>query len=171
MVIKTYKANTNISINVMLANKKNFYLTFTPLSNGSSTFTTGNEDIQNAIERHYKYGKLFRLHSVQGQSEQKAAKAVEMPTAKAAEDTADAPVPATADNVTTTDNEEVTTAGGAAVEASEQSASVKKVNVSDIAAAKDYLADTFGISRTALRTTKVIMEQAATHGIVFEGLS
>jgi predicted DsbA family dithiol-disulfide isomerase len=42
--------------------------------------------------------------------------------------------------------------------------------VSDIAAAKDYLADKFGISRTSMRSTKAILEQAAAHGIEFEGL-
>ena len=165
MIIKTYKANTNISINVVLASKKNLHVTFTPLSNGSSTFTTDNEEVQNAIERHYKYGKLFRLHSTHGQSETKAAKAVEMPTAKAAEDTADSSVPAT------TDNGEVTTAEATTVEATEQATAVKKITVSDFAAAKDYLADTFGISRTALRSMKAITEQAAAHGIEFEGLS
>ena len=45
-----------------------------------------------------------------------------------------------------------------------------KVKVSDIAAAKDYLADKFGISRTSMRSTKAILEQAAAHGIEFEGL-
>ena len=43
MTIKTYMANTNISINVVLPSKKNFHITFTPLSNGSSVFTTDNE--------------------------------------------------------------------------------------------------------------------------------
>ena len=47
---------------------------------------------------------------------------------------------------------------------------VCKVKVSDIAAAKDYLADKFGISRTSMRSTKAILEQAAAHGIEFEGL-
>lgn len=32
MIIKTYIANTNISINVVLPSKKNFHITFTPLS-------------------------------------------------------------------------------------------------------------------------------------------
>lgn len=48
---------------------------------------------------------------------------------------------------------------------------LRKVKVSDLAAAKDYLADTFGISRTSMRSTKAIMEQAAAHSIEFEGLS
>lgn len=47
---------------------------------------------------------------------------------------------------------------------------VRKVKVSDIGTAKDYLADTFGISRTSLRSAKSILEQAALHNIEFEGL-
>lgn len=49
-MIKTYKANTNVSINVVLPSKKNLHISFTPLSNGSSLFTTDNEDIMRAIE-------------------------------------------------------------------------------------------------------------------------
>lgn len=69
MITKTYKANTNISINVVLPSKKNLHIAFVPLSNGSSVFTTDNEDIQKSVENHYKFGKLFKLHSVHGQSE------------------------------------------------------------------------------------------------------
>ena len=66
--IKTYKANTNVSINVVLSNKKNLHISFSPLSNGTSTFTTDNEEVMNAIERHSNFGKLFRLHSMQGEA-------------------------------------------------------------------------------------------------------
>ena len=69
MITKTYKANTNISINVVLPSKKNLHIAFVPLSNGSSVFTTDNEDIQKSVENHYKFGKLFKLHSAHGQSE------------------------------------------------------------------------------------------------------
>ena len=47
---------------------------------------------------------------------------------------------------------------------------VRTVKVSDIAAAKDYLADTFGLSRTSLRSEKSILEAAKAQGIEFEGL-
>ena len=172
-MIKTYKANTNVSINVVLASKKNLHITFSPLSNGNSTFTTDNEEIMNAIERHYNFGKLFRLHSTQGESKKKAPKAIE----------------GTAPNVDEK-NDETTVQDGADLQPNEGEApaednategadnneegaeqTLKKVKVSDLAAAKDYLADTFGISRTALRSMKAITEQAAAHGIEFEGLS
>ena len=180
-MIKTYKANTNVSINVVLASKKNLHITFSPLSNGNSTFTTDNEEIMNAIERHYNFGKLFRLHSTQGESKKKAPKAIEGTAPKAIEGTAPK-VDEKNDETTVQDGADLQPNEGEAPaednategadnneEGAEQT--LKKVKVSDLAAAKDYLADTFGISRTALRSMKAITEQAAAHGIEFEGLS
>lgn len=156
---KTYKANTNISINVVLASKKNLHISFTPLSNGSSTFTTDNEEIMKAIESHYNFGKLFRLHSSQGESKKKAVK-VESPANKKYKKEDNQPQDDITDE-TATENDEP----------AKEAENMKKVKVSDLAAAKDYLADTFGISRTALRSMKAITEQAAAHGIEFDGLS
>ena len=185
-MIKTYKANTNVSINVVLPSKKNLHISFIPLSNGSSTFTTDNEEIMNAIECHYNFGKLFRLHSVQGESKKKAAKVVEMP-AKKEETPADNPTPAEDTTVIATDNGDNENAdANENAENSEQNGEtptegaetetdtdteLKQVTVSDLAAAKDYLADKFGISRTTLRSKKAIVEQAAANGIEFVGLS
>lgn len=133
---KIYKAKTNVSINVVLSNKKNLHISFNPLSNGSSTFSTDNEDVMNAIERHYNFGKLFRLDSVVDD---------------------------------TKPSEEVVEK--AEVKDAAEGTGLKRVKVSDIASAKDYLADTCGISRTALRSVKAIMEQAAANGIEFYGMN
>lgn len=133
---KIYKAKTNVSINVVLSNKKNLHISFNPLSNGSSTFSTDNEDVMNAIERHYNFGKLFRLDSVVDD---------------------------------TKPSEEVVEK--AEIKDTAEGTGLKRVKVSDIASAKDYLADTCGISRTALRSVKAIMEQAAANGIEFYGMN
>ena len=186
-MIKTYKANTNVSINVVLPSKKNLHISFVPLSNGSSTFTTDNEDIMNAIESHYNFGKLFRLHSQQGESKKKATKVVELPKKeeKKEEHTADVNPTPTNETTVVTDNGNDETAdandGGENNEQNDETStegaetengtSLKKVTVSDLAAAKDYLADKFDISRTALRSKKAIVEQAAANGIEFVGLS
>ena len=169
-MIKTYKANTNVSINVVLPSKKNLHISFVPLSNGNSTFTTDNEEIMNAIESHYNFGKLFRLHSTQGESKKKAAKVVEKPVkdeeqTDKSEDNAVA-VDGNDENAEANENNDETS-----TEEADNEPALKKVKVSDLAAAKDYLADTFGISRTALRSMKTITKQAAAHGIEFEGLS
>lgn len=151
MSIKTYKANTNVSINIVLQSKKNLHITFTALSNGSSTFSTGDEEIQKAIERHYNFGKLFRLIGTQSKASKKTAKEVELPAS---------PKEGTGDNDSLIGiNEQATEEAGTGL---------KKVTVSDLAAAKDYLADKFGISRTALRSQKAIIEQATANGIEFD---
>jgi len=160
MAIKTYKAKTSISINVVLPSKKNMHVSFVTLSDGSSTFITDSEELQNSIERHYNFGKLFKLVSERNYGKA-ATKQTQKPKAKAP-----APVEVEDENVFTeaeaTKKEEEHTEG--------EENSVRKVNVTDIAAAKDYLADTFGISRTAMRNAKAILQQAAEHGIEFEGL-
>lgn len=46
----------------------------------------------------------------------------------------------------------------------------KVVKVSDPDAAKAWLADNCGVSRTKLKSTKSIVEAAKQHGVVFEGL-
>ena len=161
--IKTYKANTNVSINVVLASKKNLHISFAPLSNGSSTFTTDNEDVMDAIERHYNFGKLFRLHSVSGENSENEAK-------KVTKTKADESASGENSENEAQDTDAIGQESGEAKDAPEEEASLKKVKVSDLASAKDYLAETFGISRTALRSQKAIVEHAAAHGIEFEGL-
>lgn len=166
MTIKTYKANTNISINVVLPSKKNLHVTFVPLSNGSSVLTTDNEELQNAIERHYNYGKLFKLVGAEGTSRKQVVKAtsatsVELGKAevvKQNEENASAQI---------SDNEESNTTDNAA---GEEDDTIQRIKVSDINEAKDYLAEKFGVSRTTMRSTRSILATAATHGIEFEGL-
>ena len=57
---------------------------------------------------------------------------------------------------------------GAEASPGEPDGQSRKVKVSDIAAAKDFLADTFGISRTSLRSEKAILEAGLEHGVEFE---
>ncbi len=121
---------------MVLPSKKNLHISFTPLSNGSSVFTTDNEGVQKAIESHYRFGSLFRLYSEETQSEVAEAEAADIPDEKESSDD-----------------------GG-----------LTEVTVSDIASAKNYLADKYNISRTLLRNTKSIMDQASAHGIRFVGL-
>ncbi len=149
MTTKTYKSRTCIAINVVLASKKNRHISFEPCTDGSSTFTTTSSDIQEAIEKHYNYNKLFFLESsiVEKEDEKKSEKTTE---------TGDG-----VDEPTGDDEPKDTKPTGD---------DVKKVEISDIEAAKDYLADTFGISRTLLRSKKAIMEQAEAHNIEFVGL-
>lgn len=200
MIIKKYKANTNVSINVVLPSKKNLHISFIPLSDGSSVFQTDNEDIQRAIESHYNFGRLFRLVGTSGvKAPAKKTPAKAASSAPAPEETkpAETEVHTGEEPVQeeTTETAEVETAAeeaapeesGEVEESAEESvegevaeesgdtaagddSGLRKVTVSDIAAAKDYLADTIGISRTSMRSTKSILQKAAENGIEFVGL-
>lgn len=129
---KIYRANTGIAINVVLGSGKSTHVTFTHLSNGTSIFCTSDEDLQKAIEKHYKFGTLFRLKETIDESVAPEVKEEETTTEAEAESTV--------------------------------------IKVTDLQGAKDYLADKFGISRTALKSKTSILNQASLHGITFEGL-
>lgn len=163
-MIKTYRANTNISINVVLPSKKNLHISFNALSNGSSVYTTDNEEIQNAMECHYKFGKLFKLTGAESSIEKVGKNKPEsLKTNKlyAERDRLENPIDEEDDGATDEEDD-----GNSDSEAT----SLRQIQVSDIAAAKDYLADKFGISRTSMRSTKAIMEHASLQGIQFVGL-
>ena len=130
-MIKHYKANTAISVNVVLQSKKSMHVTFASHSDGSSTYVTDNEEVQNALEHHYKFGRLFKL-----------TKGVEA-------------VPAVRRKGTGMQKEPP---------------GIRKIKVSDLSAAKEYLADTYGVCRTSMRSMKSILEAAKAHNIEFEGL-
>ena len=148
-MIKSYKANTNISINVVLpGSKKNLHIAFVPLSDGSSVFSTENEEKEEGKERYHEFGCPFRFGG-------------------AAETTKPRNGPGKAQKKEESAPEE---AEGTGENGESEEGTTVKVTVTDLASAKDYLADKFGISRTLLRSTKAIMEQAAAHGIEFEGI-
>jgi hypothetical protein len=157
-MVKTYKSNSSISINVVLSNKKNLHVSFIPSSSGISTFTTGDENIQKAIENHSSFRKLFRLAGTKGTDAE-----LLIPAGTKGTD-AEHLIPAeSGGNIDPYED-----AAEGSKEGSRQR--MKAVKISDIATAKDYLADTFGISRTAMRSTKQILEKASEYGIVFEGI-
>lgn len=149
-MIKTYKSNTHVSINVVLPSRKNLHITFSPLSNGGSTFTTDQEEIIRAIESHYNFGRLFRIESTIDNTGGE----------EGGFDTEEG-------NGTNEINEDKCTGA----HGDDTKSGLKQVHVSDLASAKDYLADKFGISRTSLRSQKAILEQAIANGIEFVGLS
>jgi len=95
------------------------------------------EELQNAIERHYRFGDLFILDHIE---EPKKTSGIG------------------------TEREDRTSD-----EESEDN-NIQKITVNDLGEAKNYLADTLGISRTSLRSLKSILEVAKANNIEFEGL-
>lgn len=128
---KHYISDSHIAINVTLDGGESVHLSFIALSNGGSVFSTDSEELQNAIERHYRFGDLFTLDHI------------EKPK-----------------NTSETANEEYKSEDG----------NIQKITVNDLGEAKNYLADTLGISRTSLRSLKTILEVAKANNIEFEGL-
>jgi conserved domain protein len=133
--MKHYISDSHIAINVTLDGGESMHLSFIALSNGGSVFSTDSEELQKAIERHYRFGDLFTLDHVEEPK-----------------------------NTSETANEEYTS-----VKESEDG-NIQKVTVNDLGEAKNYLADTLGISRTSLRSLKTILEVAKANNIEFEGL-
>jgi len=132
---KHYISDSHIAINVTLDGGESVHLSFIALSNGGSVFSTDSEELQNAIERHYRFGDLFTLDHIEEPK-----------------------------NTSETANEEYTP-----VKESEDG-NIQKIKVNDLGEAKNYLADTLGISRTSLRSLKTILEVAKANNIEFEGL-
>lgn len=133
--MKHYISDSHIAINVTLDGGESVHLSFIALSNGGSIFSTDSEELQNAIERHYRFGDLFTLDHIEEPK-----------------------------NTSEIANEEYTS-----VKESEDG-NIQKITVNDLGEAKNYLADTLGISRTSLRSLKTILEVAKANNIEFEGL-
>ena len=141
---KIYKSRTAISINVVLKSKKSMHIAFTVQSNGSSAFTVQSNGSSVFITDNADIQYALEHHYKYG-------KLFKL------------------ENVE--DDTEAKT-GKEDTEAKTETAKdeMRKVSVSDLGAAKDFLANTFGISRTSLRSTKSIIEAAKAHNIEFEGL-
>lgn len=127
---KEYKAKSHVSLNVTLPNGKNTHVSFEALTGGSSVYVTSNPMIQQGLESHPKYGRLFKLTNVRNEEvkAEKPAEPVELPKAKT---------------------------------------NTKTIDVPSLEDAKAYLVETFGISRTKLRSRKQIEDAAAANGIEF----
>lgn len=189
--MKKYIAKTNVSINVVLHNGVNRHIAFSALTGGGSVYYTDDPEIIQAMERHYKFGKLFSLDTRYVPEKQRnkpapkpkpeavpdqpaAGVANDMPTPPSEEDVADASV-AVEENINEPDSEVQTVEEDPDGEADQdedegEDTGLKKIVVSDPDSAKSYLAEHFNYSRTKIKSIKAIKEAAAAHGIVFEGI-
>lgn len=60
MATKTYQSKSDISISILMGNKS-AHVSFSPITGTGSIFTTDNTQLQEAIEKHHNFGKLFTL--------------------------------------------------------------------------------------------------------------
>ena len=188
--MKKYLANTTISVSVSLPNGGNARVSFSPLSDGTSVYYTNDKEIQFALEHHYKFGKLF---SLDGESQEESAPTAKKPAKsatkkqqgkKSKKDASDQILEEiakeweefTAEDEADSDNEEfegeweLEGEKPQAASALTKEGELREVTVSDLDAAKDYLAENFDIVRTKLKTEEIINDTAASLGVVFKYL-
>ncbi|WP_304423469.1 hypothetical protein [uncultured Duncaniella sp.] len=173
--MKKYLANTTVSVSVSLPNGGNARVSFSPLSDGTSVYYTDDKEIQFALEHHYKFGKLFCL--VEDSQETTAAKKPTKAPAKKnsgkSTKKSNTEQPASANELPTSEEEAEDSPAAEDPEdeeSQEGEGEPKEVTVSDLDAAKDYLAENFDIVRTKLKTEEIINKTALSLGIVFKYL-
>lgn len=63
-MLKKYKSKSCVSVSVALPTGGNAHVSFSPVTGGGSYFYTDNEVLQKGLEKHPKFGKLFKLDVV-----------------------------------------------------------------------------------------------------------
>lgn len=144
-MLKKYTSKSDLSCNVCMKNGKYAHLSFSPVTGGGSVYYTDDEELQQAIEAHPKFGHLFKLEETVNE--------------KADED----------------NGTEIAGAGETPVETKDategdETPATEEVHVSSLDDAKEYLSDHFGISRTKLKSKAAILASAAENGVRFAGL-
>lgn len=59
-MLKKYIAKTSLSISVLLNNGNSTHISFEDQTGGGSIYYTDDTEMQSALKKHRKYGKLFR---------------------------------------------------------------------------------------------------------------
>ena len=137
-----YQAGSDLAFSVMVGNER-MRIIFEGRSMGSSVYMTRDPKVQKAIESHYWFNdKFFLVESIDEKKEAAEAKK------KAAE-----------------------AKKKAAAKAKKKVADEKKTHiVTDVEDAKEYLAETFGVSRSKMKTKEDILCIAKEKGVELEGL-
>ena len=181
MAKKKYIAKSHISLSVRVSDKASAHITFSALTGGGSVFYTDDENLQQALEKHHKFGKLFKEDKTF--TEQTVVKKAKAATPVKVEATTK---PATTPNPTEDNNAEdkkaddntpinptesdMDDSNAEEDNTTEAEGNVTKITITCLDDAKDYLSEKFGISRTKLRSKKAIEEAAADNGIEFVGI-
>lgn len=138
-MLKKYKAKSCISISVALSTGGVAHVSFSPMTGGGSTFYTDDTVLQEGLEKHPKFGRLFVLVE-RGQS-------------------------APPNHTTTNDSVLENTAEVREQPSDTSQTTIRRVEMQCNDDAKDYLAEKFGISRSKLRSRADIEKAAQANGI------
>jgi hypothetical protein len=179
-MLKKYQSKSSISLSVLMNTGKSVHVSFDSLTGGGSIFYTDDEELQEALAKHHKYGRLFKEVELVKPVAEPVVKQKPVVKEEEVEDVEDIDeVDDTEDEVdeteyeTTEENAEDEATEENAEEVQEQEAPVatgKQIHVTNLEDAKNYLADNLGVSRTKLRSKKAILEVAEANGIVFVGI-
>lgn len=138
-MLKKYISKSVVSLSVALPGGGNAHVSFTARTGGGSVYYTDNVRIQRGLERHPKYGKLFR---------EEESPAARTPAANTA-GTAAAPTANAAGTVATKKKEPT----------------LKEVKMRLVEDAKEFLASKYSVSRSKLRSKAACDEAAAQNGV------
>ena len=147
-MLKKYTAKSHVAVSVTLPSGGSKHISFSQLTGGSSVYYTEDPDEQYGLERHRRYGKLYKGEIV------KEAIVAPKPIIAASEKNA-APLKSV----------KKVAAGKVGADG------IEVVKVACLDDAKEYLCDRYSdIQRTKLRGKASIMNAAAAHNIKFEGI-
>ncbi len=144
---KTYISDTVLSFNVKKAGAGKYtHVSFTPLTLRGSMLTTSDQSLQEAIERHqlYRSGTIMLASSVPVEE-----KSVIPHVSATAEDAAASYGDTSYAGVVDEDKQPKETV----------------LTFSSVVEGKDYIAETYGVSRTKLRTRADIEKAGEAHGV------
>ena len=136
-MLKIYKSKSQVSVTVRLKSGSNTHITFQPQTGGGSIYYTKDDIVQDGLESHPKFGRLFKL--VGAQEEVK-------PAVKKVEANNDGNGPEEA-------------------EGAKQTASGATFTASCNDDAKEYLAEKYGVKRSLMRNKDQILAAAQQHGV------
>lgn len=137
-----FKAKTHVCISVATSKKGvRAHVSFTELTGKGSVYITKDSKLAEAMRKHPKFGKLFVEEKLKDEPEATVAP-VSQPQSEAVPESETAEAPASTEQ--------------------------KTVEFSCVEDGKEYFAETFGISRSKLRTRADIEAAALEHGITIK---
>ena len=195
--MKTYSSKYCVSLNVKIAGGGYMHVSFSPMTGGGSRYCTVDLAVQEALERHPKFGRLFSLDGAEKTHGPAAEPQGTVVKGRGADQTragsTTLPVgggnggplgPAAVDGPAAEPQGTVVEGGNGGPLGEEDGASEldgvleavpvdgdgRTVRVDSLSEAREYLSEHFGISRTKMRNKAAILEAAEGVGISFEGV-
>lgn len=69
-MLKKYASNSEVSLSVPMAGGGSARVTFSPVTGGGGVYYTEDEELQAAMEKHAKFGKLFHEEEIPDEQEE-----------------------------------------------------------------------------------------------------